>query len=321
MSQKIDQHQIIQMLQNMVIELGYTPIMKEFAKTFKNGQDKIYDHFGSYSTLCHAAGVDTPVMSKKKINNDVFKVDIEKHLTAYQEKPQYEPITPRKKYPKIAIMGDMHEPFGHEKLKADFVSFVRVHQPDYVIQVGDSMDAYAHAKFPKSHNIFTPKEEERIARKNLEQFWSEVRKAAPNAKCIGLLGNHCIRALKRVLESVPSIEHWAEAYLKELMTFDGVETIFDSTQEYIIDDIAFLHGYRSQIGEHRDYMLMNAVCGHIHLGGVSYRHIKGQTLWELNAGLAGDPMAKGLSYRPQKMFKWTLGWGYIDEWGPRFIPF
>jgi hypothetical protein len=316
---KIEAHELILKLKDMAIELGRTPHRDEFIKQIVNGKRAVTDCFGSYAALVIASGLQGT--RTKKVDNSIFEFKIERHLEQYREKPQYEPVLQRKKYPKIAVLGDIHEPFSHEKLKADFVSFVGLQQPDYVIQVGDSFDAYAHAKFPRSHNVFTPKEEEQIARKNMEILWSEIHRVSPNSKCVMLLGNHCIRSLKRVLESVPSIEHWAAAYLKDLMTFDGVETIYDPTQEYFIEDIAFLHGYRSQIGEHRDYMLMNAVCGHIHLGGVSYRHIQGKTLWELNAGLAGDPLAKGLSYRPQKIFKWTLGWGFIDQWGPRFIPY
>jgi hypothetical protein len=91
--------------------------------------------------------------------------------------------------------------------------------------------------------------------------------------------------------------------------------------KYFIEDIAFHHGYRSQLGSHRDYMHMNFVGGHTHRGGVVFRNIKNETLWELNCGLAGDPTSKGLSYTSQKMNDWTLGFGAIDEYGPRFISY
>jgi hypothetical protein len=66
-------------------------------------------------------------------------------------------------------------------------------------------------------------------------------------------------------------------------------------------------------------MLMSCAVGHSHVGGVAYRSIQGKVLFELNAGLLGDPEAKGLSYTPQKLTRWTLGWGFIDQLGPRFI--
>lgn len=55
-------------------------------------------------------------------------------------------------------------------------------------------------------------------------------------------------------------------------------------------------------------------------GGVVFRKIRGQTLWELNAGYMADPHAKGLTYTPQRITHWTEGLGWTDEYGPRFIP-
>lgn len=52
---------------------------------------------------------------------------------------------------------------------------------------------------------------------------------------------------------------------------------------------------------------------------MSFKRIGGKTLYELNAGYLGDPESKALSYTPTKITNWTLGWGYIDEDGPRFV--
>ena len=85
-------------------------------------------------------------------------------------------------------------------------------------------------------------------------------------------------------------------------------------------EVAVIHGYKSQIGQHRDALMYNVVAGHLHRGGVAFRSIRGRTLWELNCGLAGDPESKGLSYTPSRITDWTLGWGFLDLYGPRFIP-
>jgi hypothetical protein len=136
---------------------------------------------------------------------------------------------------------------------------------------------------------------------------------------VQLKGNHDERPVKRTLERQPETEHIIRRHVNNLMTFDGVKLIEDVRQEYIVDGIEFIHGHRSKIGDHRDFALMNAVCGHLHRGGVSYRRIRGQTLWELNAGLVGDPESKALAYTPQKIYDMTPGFGYIWEHGPQFI--
>lgn len=307
-------HEVYALVKELAIELGRTPKITDLEKVGVNRHeiDKI---FGGITAIQTACGL-TP-NKRQKVTNDIFKRDLITHLEAHDPKT----IIKRKAYPRIAALGDLHEPFSHAHVKQDFKLFVTKFKPDYIIQVGDAMDQYCASRFARSHNIFTPKQEEETARKNLEEFWAEMGKAAPEAKRIQLVGNHDLRSVKRTVEVIPALEHWIEKYFKELLTFDGVETVIDPREEYIIDDIAFHHGYRSKLGDTRDYIQMNAVLGHTHTGGVVYRNIKNAVLWELNCGLAADPTSKGLSYTNQKMNHWTLGWGAIDEYGPRFIPY
>ncbi len=304
----------------MVQAMGRVPTRQEWRdeRISEISVETIIQPFGTWTHAMAAAGYETAKIRKvKKIDDTIFSRDINAHLDQYVPKEIPKRSAP---WPKIAILGDLHEPFSSAKIKADFVLFVAKEQPDYVIQIGDATDSYSHAKFPRSHNQFTPKEEEARARKNLEELWASIGKAAPNAKRVALLGNHDVRPIKRALEVYPAIEHWVEKYMRDLMTFDGVHTVFDPREEYIVSDIAFLHGYRSQLGSHRDYMQMNAVVGHTHRGGAVFRQTQGRILWELNCGFAADANAKGLTYQAQKISDWTLGWGWIDELGPRFIP-
>lgn len=308
-------HELICALKQLAQELGTTPTRDQFKKLSQYGT-RYETAFGPWNQFVEAAGLAPNIVRAKKMTNEIFKVDITNHLK--QHIPTE--IKPKQIWPKIAILGDLHEPFGHEKVKSEFVLFCEKFQPDWIVQVGDGLDMYSHSSFPKSQNIFTPKHEEEAGVKNLRELWSELNKVSPNSKKVMLMGNHTIRPLKLVLQHAPSIEHWAEKYLADLLTFDGVTAILDPRQEFVIADIAFIHGHLSQLGGHRDYMLMNAVRGHDHVGGCVFRQIHGRTLFELDAGLAGDYEAKIFNYTPQKMTKWTLGWASIDSLGPRFIP-
>src|SRR5205814_2052736 len=109
-------------------------------------------------------------------------------------------------------------------------------------------------------------------------------------------------------------------YLDKIMSFDGVKLITDPRQEYEFDDVLTIHGYRTQLGSHRDYSLMKTVHGHSHKGGVVFRRIRGETLWELDVGFTGDAEAKAFGYTPQKIYDGTVGLGWLDGYGPRFIP-
>lgn len=297
-------------------ELGRTPTKLELCDIYSQARSALRIHYNDrYTLLVNAAGL-APNKSDK-ITNEIFKKDIKKHLEQYEPKAVVKSLN----YPKILIIPDIHFPFEHKKAIEWMHEFAKENQPEYIFQIGDMFDFYSHAKFPRSHNVFTPKEEERLAREKAEKMWARLQKDCPQAKCIQMIGNHSARPLKRTLEAMPSMEHWAEKYFEELMSFNNVETILNAREEYKIKDIYFTHGYANKLGDHRDHYLANLVVGHSHTGGVSFRQINGRVLWELNCGYLADQYSKGLSYTATRTVKWTLGIGFIDKYGPRFVPY
>jgi predicted phosphodiesterase len=312
----VDQHDLVSALKQVAVELGKTPTRREFTERVPGGH--AYERlFGSYSALIQAAGLDPIDRKQPKISNAIFQRDIEKHLEDYQPKP----LPERKPYPSLAVISDVHWPFENRKVIEKFLDYVEKHKPRWVIINGDAWDMYSHSKYPRSHNVFTPREEQALARKRNEEFWCEVRKRSPQSQCVQMMGNHDVRPLKRVLEVYPAAEDWISQKLQELFTFDGVKTIMDAREElFVSEDVIVFHGYRSQLGAHRDYTLYSCINGHTHVGGVVWRQIRGGTLFEANSGVAGDPYSKGLNYTPQKITHWTPGFLGMDDYGPRFIP-
>lgn len=309
-------HAIVQELKRIASEIGSTPSRNDYRERSTISERKLRETFGSYSVALTAAGLD-PV--KKAKPPHPFLRDIRVEIQNVKKSPftvasdaVSESIDKR-----IAVVGDLHFPFVNTETLTAFYAFLEKNVPDVIVQVGDLYDMYSHAKFPRSNNVYIPEEELRLGREMAVSFWDTVKRLAPRAECYQLLGNHDVRPFKRILESYP--EGAIFFHPNEIFKFDGVKTILDPRTELVINGTAFLHGYRSGLGDHRDYMLMNAVCGHTHKGGVSYRQINGNVLWELNAGFMGDPNSKALGYTPQKITTWTQGWGWIDEWGPRFI--
>lgn len=309
----MDQHELISILKDLALELGRTPSRAQFEVHVKGGRYRCIQLFGTYSALLTAAGLAPNV--ERRITNQVFEQPIEKVLEKYE--PHHSTIP--EIYPKAEIISDIHFPFPNVALIEKFYKRVELKQPDHVILNGDAWDMFSHSKFPRSHNIFTPREEQNLSRKMEEEFWKEIQKRAPKAKCHRLPGNHDLRPLKRILESYPAAEDWIEKMLHELWTYDGVKTIFDHREELILGNVMFHHGYRSKLGDHRDYVLYNIVVGHTHLAGIVYRHLIDRTIWEMNCGFAGDPQAKGLTYTPQRLTNWTPSFSEIDEAGPRVI--
>lgn len=318
MSIVLDQHTLIQEVKALAIELDRAPLREEFEARVPKTRNLIRKLFGGYGLLLIAAGIKGAPEDRQKIDNSIFEKNIEQHLEAYSPKkiPKLDP------WPRTLFIGDTHFPFIHKPTLEQIYAFCELMKPELVVQVGDLYDAYSHAKFARSHNVFTPRDEHSAGRRMAEEMWAKIRSIVPNARCIQVLGNHDVRPMRRILEVYPEAEDWISEILRKTMSFEGVETIMDIREELILPgQVMVIHGYRSKLGEHRDHTLMNAVCGHQHVGGVVFKNFHGIGVrWELNCGLVGDPQAKGLSYTPQKITNWTLGWGWLDEHGPRFIP-
>ena len=303
-------------LKDMAIELGRTPTRNEFCPSIKGGRSRVDREFGNYTTLCLAAGLSPNDGANNKLTNKIFEVNIDTHLQNYIPREDI----PRPPYESMAVISDIHWPFHKQTVIDRFIEYVGDVKPVWAIIDGDAWDMYSHGKFPRSHNIFTPEQEEQSAKEKNVEFWRKVQLASPVTKCVQMMGNHDVRPLKRTMEAQPQIEHWVKKYMEEhLFKFEGVRIIMDPREELMIGDIAVFHGYRSQLGAHRDYTLYNCINGHTHRPGVVFKRIRGQTLWEMNCGLAGDPEAKGLTYTPQKITEWVNSFGVVDKIGPRVV--
>lgn len=313
MSNENAQHELISAVKDLAIELGRTPAKHEFIALVP--EYRLTKAFGTYTVFLKAAGLEG-LRHSKKITSAIFERDLEHHLEEYNPL-EYKPFGP---FPSMAIISDIHWPFENAAVVQKFVGYVASEKPEWIILDGDAWDFYSHSKYPRSHNVFTPKQEEELARKKNEEFWQVIRKASPKSKFVQLLGNHDIRPMKRVLEAYPEAEEWVQERLTKLFTFDGVKTIMDPREELVISDILVFHGYLGKLGAHRDYTHMSTINGHSHQGGVVYRQIKGRILFELNCGVAGDPHSKGLTYTPQRITRWTPGFGVVNAFGPQFVP-
>lgn len=216
----------------------------------------------------------------------------------------------------IALMGDLHEPFSHKQNKLQFYEFIKQTKPDVIIQIGDLYDMFSQSRFPRKL-IITPEDEREQGRESAEQFWYQVKKASKNSKCIQLKGNHCDRAEKRQIEKCP--ENMPFFSVKAHFTFDGVETIHDSRDRLVVGGIDITHGHR-KYGTHMLEVNNSTITGHTHRAGVIIQaYSPSQIIWELNVGYGANPYHEALKYCPKEYNSWTLGFGYVDEYGPRAI--
>lgn len=307
-------HDLVTALKDISLELGRVPSRAEFEARVKGGRYRLQQVFGTYSALIAAAGL-TIATGPERARSAFMSRDLVDHL---ESRVETIPRAHRVDAP-ILVIGDTHFPFAHKEAIAWIYQVAKKLKPKAIVQIGDLYDLLAWSAFPKSMNTYTPKQEIELARSHAEEFWTSLRKASPDAKCFQLIGNHDVRPMKRLLENAPALEVFI--HFDPWFEFDGVETIKDSREELVLNDVVFIHGHKAKLGAHRDFMSQNVVVGHSHTGGVVFRALKDRIVWELNAGFVGDAGSKAFTYTPQKTVSWTLGVGVIDALGPRFVPF
>jgi len=307
----LDKHEIISDIKRVASELGHQPSRKQYLEHGKTG----YSYETAFGTWTDALIATFGTLENTKKTKEKSYTPLEPVINHHKDN-QLMNVYPMDG--DIVIVGDTHFPF----VDLDALTFVYwvidLIKPKYVVQIGDLKDMYAQAKFPRSHNSYSPKEEDELGSKMAAQMWSKIQSIVPEARCIQLFGNHDSRAYKRMMEQAPTLEHLID--FKKYMTFENVHLVEDPREELMIGDVVFTHGWLSQIGAHRDYLMKNVCVGHSHTGGVSFKNVGGKIIWELNAGYLGDPMSKALSYTPTKTTRWTQGVGLITALGPMFIP-
>lgn len=315
----MDEHELIVAVKDLALKLGRSPTRDEFNAAVRGGRDKL-TRFGGFTALLRAAGLDTyeDRRSPKRISNkDIFGADIESVVETHRAKVIES--TPGDFKPML-LVGDTHFPFAHQKTLEKVYRFAEKEQPVFIVQMGDLMDQWAHSRFPASRNYYKPDEEMELARSQSEAFWGEIKKACPDAKCYQITGNHDERAIKRILDSAPTLESFVREGIRRMYAFEGVTTIHDYRESLSLQGIEIHHGFFGRPGQHMNHIQGNAATAHTHKGSVTYRPLKDRIIAHLDCGFTGDEEAKALSYTPLKTTGWTLGWGFWDEYGPRFIP-
>jgi|GEM_PF-2442300 len=318
MSDENKKMQMLNELRDLASELKRAPTMNEYIKAYGHTRHFISIMFGGFSPLLQSLGL-TPHKAKK-IDDSIFEVkDIESHLNKYnQESDIIDPVKVSSN--NWCVVSDVHYPFHHEKKLEEFFQRAEKKKYDLWILNGDVRDMYSHAKFPRSHNIFTPREENTLGRKLTEEFWARAKKINPKARLFLTMGNHSVRPMKRIMEEYPEAEDWIAEAMKREFSFDGVTTLFNSRDFILLnEEIAVFHGYKMKLGDHRDQHLMSCITGHTHRPGIVYRRMFNKIIFEANSGFMGNPAAKGLTYTSSKLTEWVNGFLEGDEFGPRFI--
>jgi len=225
---------------------------------------------------------------------------------------------------KILCVGDTHFPYEKQTYLNQLYAFASQYHPTHIIQIGDLYDQYNFSRYPKEEDKLA-KSELFAGRKKAEEFWRTLQQASPQARCYQLVGNHCMRMLKKVKQVAPELLPMVREYWTKVYRFQEVTTLQDDRSELVINNVLFIHGYLANLGDHLKLNRQNVVVGHSHKGGVVYIRHNTKTLFELNCGHLADDSKLPFSYPPQRTTFWTPGFGVVETLlnntiTARFIP-
>jgi hypothetical protein len=175
-------------------------------------------------------------------------------------------------------------------------------------------------RFAKRPIGMTPEEELEEGVQGAGRFWANIHKAAPRAKKIQLAGNHEHRLMRSTMERFPECYSLLNRAQGDFWRFKNVQVIHDHRHELEINGVIYCHGWLTQAGAHTRQLLKSVVHGHTHRGGTVFMNLGGKTIWELDCGYLADKYQVPLQYGATKSVLWTLGYGIIDQFGPRFVP-
>jgi hypothetical protein len=217
-------------------------------------------------------------------------------------------------------VSDTHFPFSADDKVAQVIRLAKELRPTHIWQCGDLYDMYSFSRFARSLDVTTPKQEMKDGRDKATALWAGLRKAAPAAICLQSRGNHSHRLVKSLLRAAPEFESLLEAPLSALTEFPGVVDMKTARSEIELGGMLLVHGWQSRLGSHATYFGQNVVRGHSHHGGVAYVAHKGLPVWELDCGHLADVTSLPLGYGESRTNGWVSGCGFVDGYGPRFIP-
>ncbi len=213
---------------------------------------------------------------------------------------------------KVFVISDTHFPFENKQAYNKMLLAIKQEKPTHVVQIGDLLDQYVFSRYSKSAEI-TPKFEVSVGIQAAQVMWTVIQRLVPKAKCYQLMGNHDMRLGKRIMERLPELEGLLD---KGVYSFPGVKTLKSDRESITIDGVMYVHGWLSKSIDHAKHFNMPTVHGHRHRPCIE---IDRPGLWSMDVGFLGDEKSLPLSYTQNKLTKWTLACGVVENRKPRLI--
>ena len=122
----------------------------------------------------------------------------------------------RYKY-KVFILGDVHIPYHDIKMVNETIRAIKKEKPDKIVINGDFMDFSQLSSYIKNPRFKTKLQHDLDIGKSI---LANIRKAAPNAEIIYVVGNHDGNRLLKFVSELEPLQELAAIELKNLLELD-----------------------------------------------------------------------------------------------------
>lgn len=219
------------------------------------------------------------------------------------------PLCAKKENENILIIGDIHEPFGHEGYLQHCLDTMKKYQCTKVIFIGDIVDLHSLSFHEHNPNLPNPGHEIQLAKLRLSKWYSAFPKA------VVLSGNHD-SLVKRKMKHAGIPEEIAKP-MNEIFGTPNWEYV----DNYVYQNILFTHGTglsASSVNTKALYENKSVVIGHLHTSA-KIEYLK-QDIFTLTVGCGIDYNSPAFDYARTNPKKPILSCGVIFHKLPLIVP-
>ena len=203
------------------------------------------------------------------------------------------------------VINDIHAPYYDDNLIKLVLKFARILKPDYLVNLGDSVDMPSISQFDRSPERYTNLGQDFKAGYEINGRFAD---AVKDAKRVYTKGNHCFRFEKYIMrhpEISGAIDFEAKIGLKDF----GYK-IYEYGDFFKHNDFLFTHGHiiRKHSGYTAKAMLdeigTSGISGHTHRASAFYKtDLGGEKVWVENGCLCDFDLA--YQWFRQKSVNWN----------------
>lgn len=221
----------------------------------------------------------------------------------------------------IFALPDMHHPWSNWEMLKEVAEDVRIAKKNKsntvkIIQLGDIIDSMAWSRYPKGPDAPNAQAEwdaTELAMERLSKMFPEMTI---------LMGNHCIRPMKKALEA--QLPRQLIKGLNDVFDYPGWKWHMGN-RLYEHDGIVFAHGDEfpiapSNLGLAASRIGKSIVMGHTHQAGIAYVNIFEKSYFAMNCGAIVDDTAVCFSYAGKNPRRTWQGYGVITDGVPMLVP-